>query len=113
MNDQHEGRRKNAAYYNEHITSVQTPTGTDGNTMIYNQYTLRTNKRDEFMTHLNNHKIGNAIYYPLPLHLQKCFDYLGYKAGDCPESEQIANEVVSIPVYSDNTRTTGIYCRGR
>ena len=109
LNDQHEGRRKNAAYYNEHITSVQTPTETDGNTMIYNQYTLRTNKRDEFMTHLNNHKIGNAIYYPLPLHLQKCFDYLGYKAGDCPESEQIANEVVSIPVYSELTQEQRAY----
>ena len=67
--------------------------------MIYNQYTVRTEKRDELIEHLNNFNIGNAIYYPLPLHLQNCFDYLGYKEGDFPEVESAAKEVLSLPVY--------------
>ena len=69
--------------------------------MIYNQYTVRTEKRDALIEHLKNHNIGNAIYYPLPLHLQKCFDYLSYKEGDFPQAEKAAKEVLSLPVYSE------------
>ena len=69
--------------------------------MIYNQYTVRTEKRDALIDLLNSHNIGNAIYYPLPLHLQKCFDYLGYKEGDFPQAEKAAKEVLSLPVYSE------------
>jgi len=101
LNGQHEGRRKNAAYYNENLKTVKTPTEKDGNWMIYNQYTVRTEKRDQLMDHLKSQNIGNAIYYPLPLHLQKCFDYLGYKEGDFPEAEKAAKEVLSLPVYSE------------
>ena len=103
LNSQHEGRRKNAAFYNKHIKSVQTPTETDGNYMIYNQYTVRTSKREQLIEILKQNNIGNAIYYPLPLHIQKCFDHLGYSTGDLPESETAGNEVVSIPIYSELT----------
>ena len=101
LNSQHDGRRKNADFYNAQLNNVVTPTEKDGNWMIYNQYTIRTKKRDELINHLSSHNIGNAIYYPLPLHLQKCFDYLGYKEGDLPHAEQAAKEVLSIPVYSE------------
>ncbi len=104
LNAQHAGRRKNAAYYNEHLQNVVTPTEKDGNTMIYNQYTIRTKDRDALMAHLNEHNVGNAIYYPLPLHLQNCFAHLGYKEGDLPHSEAAGKEVVSIPVYSELTQ---------
>ncbi len=103
LNSQHEGRRKNAAFYNKHIKSVQTPTEKDGNYMIYNQYTVRTSKREQLIEILKQNNIGNAIYYPLPLHIQKCFDHLGYSTGDLPESETAGNEVVSIPIYSELT----------
>jgi len=101
LNDQHDGRRKNAAHYNQSLKTVKTPVEKDGNWMIYNQYTVRTEKRDALIDHLNNFNIGNAIYYPLPLHLQNCFDYLGYKEGDFPEAESAAKEVLSLPVYSE------------
>jgi dTDP-4-amino-4,6-dideoxygalactose transaminase len=52
---------------------------------------------------LNDKKIGNSIYYPLPLHLQPCFQYLGYKEGQCPEAERAAREVISIPIYPELT----------
>ena len=58
---------------------------------------------------MKNSNIPIMIYYKVPLHLQKCFEYLGYKAGDCPESEQIANEVVSIPIYSELTQEQKVY----
>ena len=101
LNSQHEGRRKNAAFYNSNLTGVKTPTELTHNWMIYNQYTIRTENRDALIDHLNHANIGNAIYYPLPLHLQKCFEYLGYKEGDLPESEKAAKEVLSIPIYSE------------
>ena len=81
-----------------------TPFIDPSNVSIYNQYTLRAQRRDELQAHLNARKIGNAIYYPLPLHLQPCFSYLGYTKGSLPESERAANEVISLPVFPELTR---------
>jgi dTDP-4-amino-4,6-dideoxygalactose transaminase len=72
---------------------------------IFNQYTLRVQRRDELQKHLNARKIGNYVYYPLPLHLQPCFAYLGYKEGAFPESERAAKEVISLPVYPELSRS--------
>jgi dTDP-4-amino-4,6-dideoxygalactose transaminase len=74
------------------------------NTSIFNQYTVRAERRDELQQHLNARKIGNSVYYPLPLHLQPCFAYLGYKEGAFPESERAAKEVISLPVFPELTR---------
>jgi dTDP-4-amino-4,6-dideoxygalactose transaminase len=68
---------------------------------IYNQYTLTTDRRDELMTHLQKKEVGCAIYYPLPLHLQECFSELGYRNGDLPVAERLANQVLSIPIYPE------------
>ncbi|MCF7862055.1 DegT/DnrJ/EryC1/StrS family aminotransferase [Candidatus Woesearchaeota archaeon] len=104
LEEWHKGRQKNADYYNEHLKDVViTPYVESYNRMIYNQYTIRTPKRDELQDKLNESNIGNAIYYPVPLHLQECFAYLGYKAGALPESEKAANEVLSIPIYPELT----------
>ena len=77
------------------------PTVDPANESIYNQYTLRVERRDALQAHLKARGIGNAVYYPLPLHLQPCFAYLDYKAGAFPESERAAAEVISIPIYPE------------
>jgi dTDP-4-amino-4,6-dideoxygalactose transaminase len=84
---------------------VRTPTVDLANESIYNQYTLRVANREALQSHLKSAGIGNSVYYPLPLHLQPCFAYLGYKKGEFPESEKAANEVLSLPVYPELTQS--------
>jgi dTDP-4-amino-4,6-dideoxygalactose transaminase len=97
-------RRKNAAYYDAafaDLDDVRTPTIDPANESIYNQYTLRVARRDDLQSHLKEKAIGSAIYYPLSLHLQPCFEYLGLKRGAFPESERATREVISLPVYPE------------
>ncbi|MDQ6738201.1 MAG: DegT/DnrJ/EryC1/StrS family aminotransferase [Gemmatimonadota bacterium] len=99
-------RRRNAAAYDTafaDLDGVRTPVIDPRNESIYNQYTLRGARRDELQEFLKQRGIGNSVYYPLPLHLQPCFAYLGYREGDFPESEKASKEVVSLPVYPELT----------
>jgi dTDP-4-amino-4,6-dideoxygalactose transaminase len=99
-------RRDNAAYYSQafaDLGDVTTPFIDPNNESIFNQYTIRVTKRDALKDHLKAKGIGHSVYYPLPLHLQPCFAYLGYKAGACPEAEKAAHEVVSLPVFPELT----------
>lgn len=76
----------------------------DGNCRsVYNQYVIRAKKRDALRAHLSAHGVGSEIYYPLSLHQQKCFKYLGYKTGSLPESEKAAKEVMALPIYPELT----------
>jgi dTDP-4-amino-4,6-dideoxygalactose transaminase len=99
-------RRSNAAYYDRafaDVPEIRTPFVDPANESVYNQYTIRTDRRDGLQSFLKEREIGTAIYYPLPLHLQPCFAYLGYKQGSCPESERAAAEVLSLPIYPELT----------
>jgi len=71
---------------------------------IYHQYVVRTAKRDALREHLAKREIETAIYYPLGLHEQKCFAYLGYKKGDFPETERAARETLALPIYPEISR---------
>jgi dTDP-4-amino-4,6-dideoxygalactose transaminase len=72
---------------------------------VWNQYTVRVagGRRDALQKYLSERKIGSAIYYPVPLHLQKCFAALGYEEGSLPVTEQACREVLSLPVYPELT----------
>lgn len=99
-----EGRRRNAALYNQLFADnkkVITPVEKPGRYKIYNQYVIRVENRDALKAHLTEKEIGCSIYYPLSLHEQKCFSYLGYKHGDFPESEKAAASTIALPIYSD------------
>lgn len=102
-------RGNNANRYNQLISHngltdvLQTPEAPADGRHVWNQYTLRVanGQRDTVMQSLRQSQIGCAVYYPIPLHLQKCFDYLGYKPGDLPHAEQASQQVLSLPIYSE------------
>jgi dTDP-4-amino-4,6-dideoxygalactose transaminase len=101
-------RRRNAEFYNEALGGLEeivTPVIAPGNESIFNQYTVRVlgGKRDELQATLREQGVGSAVYYPVPLHLQECFGYLGYGEGDFPEAERACREVLSLPVYPELT----------
>ena len=99
----HEGRRRNAAIYDQLLvgSKVVTPKIDSQNWSIYNQYVVRVPDRDRVKKVLQEKGIGSAVYYPLPLHMQECFANLGYKAGDFPQSEKACGEVLALPVYPE------------
>ena len=81
---------------------VITPTVRPNSRHIFHQYMIRVPEyRDALSAHLKQHGIGTKIYYPIPLHLQDCFSYLGYKSGQLPESECAANEVLALPIFPE------------
>lgn len=107
-----QARRDNAARYDRLLADlpVGLPVIADGNTSIFNQYTIRVpDRRDELRRHLLDHRIGCEVYYPVPLHLQNCFAELGGKPGDCPEAEAAAREVISIPIYPELSEAQQAY----
>ncbi len=68
---------------------------------VFHQYVIRAQRRDELRQFLADRKIGTEIYYPLPLHLQPVFSYLGMQAGDLPVAEQAAQEVLALPMFPE------------
>lgn len=98
-----EKRRQNAAIYDKLFAGsvVQTPKIGKGNICTYHQYTIAVPQRDDLNKFLTGNKVGSAIFYPKPLHLQKCFSELGYRQGDLPVTEKICDEVLSLPIYPE------------
>ncbi len=102
LNDWTAARRAHAAFYNSALKSpVRAPHIVPGNVSVFNQYVVRVPRRDELQAYLAERGVGSAIYYPVPLHLQECFRYLGGKPGDCPVAEQASQEVLALPVFPE------------
>lgn len=102
-----DGRRANAEFY-RHLFSntgldqiVRLPQAIDGRGHTFNQYVIRAPRRDELRAFLAELGIGAAVYYPLPLHLQPCFEFLGYGEGDFPVAEQASREVLALPIFPE------------
>jgi dTDP-4-amino-4,6-dideoxygalactose transaminase len=102
-----EGRQRNAAYYDSAFaearlgSKLRTPHAVAGRRHIFNQYVVRAERRDALRVRLAERGIGSEIYYPVPLHLQACFAYLNYRAGDFPHSERAAAETLALPIYPE------------
>ena len=104
-------RQRNAAYYTAAFAAADcandliTPQAVVKGRHIFNQYVVRVQNRDALKDHLTARDIGTEIYYPVPLHLQKCFSYLKHAPGDFPQSERAAAETLALPVYPELTQT--------
>jgi len=104
-----EARQRNAAYYSAAFAAADlsnnliTPRAVVQGRHIFNQYIVRVKNRDALKDHLTARSIGTEIYYPVPLHLQKCFAYLKHAPGDFPESERAAAETLALPIYPELT----------
>jgi len=101
-------RQRNAAFYDAAFrksglgSKVMTPApAASGARHIYNQYCIRTPRRDELRTWLTQQGVGAEIYYPLPLHMQQCFAYLGHKPQDFPESLRASQETLALPIFPE------------
>ena len=100
-------RRERAGEYNRLLAAseggVQTPYEPSWSRAVYHLYVVRTEDREGLMAHLGKTRIGTGIHYPIPLHRQRAYEALGYKAGDFPVCEKVAAEIVSLPMYPQLT----------
>ncbi len=108
LNEWIEARQKAARRYLElfkkHSVKVKAPKVPDDKSHVFHQYVIRVDRRDEMREYLKDKGIGTSIYYPIPLHLQKCFAYLGYKVGDLPISEKASKETLALPIFPEITK---------
>jgi dTDP-4-amino-4,6-dideoxygalactose transaminase len=100
-------RQRNADHYDELFAAaglaekVRTPVRVPGARHIFNQYVIKVPRRDELRKHLESRGVGTEIYYPVPLHEQECFAYLGHSPEDLPVAHRVASEVLALPIYPE------------
>jgi dTDP-4-amino-4,6-dideoxygalactose transaminase len=106
-----QGRRRNATRYERLFEEAKLaervilPRTRPGNYHVFNQFTIRAQKRDELRAYLKDKDIGCEVYYPVPMHVQECYRNLGYRKGAFPISERAAAEALSLPVYAELSDT--------
>lgn len=100
-----EEKRKIAEGYNSKLknSKIELPVLADGATCVWHQYVIKCEERDRLIEYLKEKEIGTIIHYPVPPHLQECYQGLGYKEGDFPVTEKLAKTVLSIPMYNGMT----------
>ncbi len=106
LNKWNDKRRNNAKKYNEllsNINGIITPYEADYAKHVYHLYVVRTENRDKLREKLKSESIATGIHYPLPLHLQPAYSYLGYKNGDFPITEKASQEILSLPMFAELT----------
>jgi dTDP-4-amino-4,6-dideoxygalactose transaminase len=105
LDEYNSNRKKNAALYNKHLAvpGIQTPFENKDGSHVYHQYTIKIQNRDRVKEKLDAQKVSSMIYYPVPLHLQAAYKDLGMKRGSLPVAEQVAREVLSLPMYPELT----------
>jgi dTDP-4-amino-4,6-dideoxygalactose transaminase len=99
-------RQRNAKQYDSWFGETRLPVGVPAvvaDRHIFNQYVIRVSDRDELQASLRQRGVGTEVYYPVPMHLQECFGYLGYTTGAFPESERAARETLALPIYPELT----------
>ena len=97
-------RARHAAHYGERLARVpglRFPKVAAGQKPVYYVYNILASRRDELAAALKEKEIGTSVYYPIPLHLQKCFAYLGHKKGDFPVAERVSGEILALPMYPE------------
>jgi len=101
-----EDRRQKASYYTKQIEGLDLipPKTINVNKHVFHLYVIRLKERDRLVEHLKASNIGCAVHYPIPQHLQKCLEHLGYKEGDMPEAERAAKEILAIPIFPEITK---------
>lgn len=110
-----EARRRNAALYRRLFDEagltdrVVLPIEPPGCYHVYNQFVIRFSERDRLRAHLLARGVGTEIYYPVPFHLQECFAWLGYRAGEFPHAERAARESLALPIYGEATESQLAY----
>lgn len=107
LKDWNDSRRKNAAYYSEflsEIPGVTIPVEADFAVSVYHLYVILVNHRSELQQFLNEKGIATGLHYPMPLHLQKAYNHLGYNKGDFPVTEDVASRLLSLPMYPQLTK---------
>src|SRR3954453_21872014 len=116
-------RQQNARQYDRLFTEAGLTTASDAERRgglpavtadrhIFNQYVIRVRNRDRLQASLKQRGIGTEVYYPVPMHVQECFAYLGHKPGDFPESERAANETLALPIHPELSSAQAAYVVG-
>ena len=102
IDEYNKNRKKLASYYTEKLSDIselKLPYTAEGRVHVFHLYVINTTRRDELQNYLKECEIGTLIHYPVPIHLQEGYSYLGYDAGQFPNAEKACSQILSLPLY--------------